>query len=147
MPAYLAFQLKSEPTGAAFTELDSRIMDSTHGKKALVSTIQELRKTHADDLESLSLCMDTWASTEDMPEYYNEMLLSGVLRVSDLPARYKQDVIAMRYLHTPTYKETQSWLARFPYTRNHTQQIITWGKPSWLLSDGDTKFKGIFSDL
>ena len=145
MMAYLAFQLRSAPEGVAVVDLDKRVMDSQTSKEALAGTIRELRATHANDLESLALCMDTYTNTKNTPEAYLKMVVDGVIRCSDLPTRYRQDAISVRYIHTPEYKETQSWLVRFPYfVKNDT---VTWGDPDWMLCGDNASIEGIFGDL
>lgn len=147
MRAYLSFQLASAPEGAAVVELDKRIMDTSKSKEALADTIRTLRSTHGDDMESLALCMDSWVNTRDTPKEYNDLLVQRVIRVEDLPARYKHDAVAIRYIHLPAYKTKESWVGQFGYSYDKGGNLV-WQEPTWILVDGsDTTLTGIFSDL
>ncbi len=146
MSAYLSFQLKSAPEGAAVVELDKRVMDTAKSKAVLAQTIRSLRTQHGDDMESLALCMDSWVNSRNTPDEYNELLLKRVLRVEDLPACYKLEALAIRYMCRPAYKASESWLGQFAYRRHDNQ--INWMPPLWVRIDApDVTFGGIFSDL
>lgn len=145
MNPFIAINLRSAPEGVAFMQLGIGAMDNTASKQALAATIRQIRAEKKRDLEAMAFCVDGWAHKEGTPKEYLNLLRDNIIKISDLPARWQQDVIVVRYYYTPEFAQASSWLGNFPYTINGDSGL-SWGAPTWVQHTYDNRIEGIFGD-
>lgn len=142
---YTAPTEKEQKPGICVTRFPVDMVMSGAGKDVLSDMLKDMLKTKPSD--QVVFVTEAWSCRRNIPKELEKMLIDQKIRLSQLPSKFRQEVIMMQYYDARGAK-TVNWMGKREFERDPEGNIIHFYDTEWTcMSVEGSKVSGRFTNL
>lgn len=145
VPDMTAVGGRGEP-GLLITQFPGEMLNSGKSKDKLAEMIREMLKNRPSD--QVAFVTEAWSTVGDLPEEYWKMYQEGLINIGDLPSKYKQEIVMIKFTDLRN-SDRKEYMGKIAFQRDEKGTIMSVDDPDFFLQKnvGGVSFKGRFDDL
>lgn len=132
--------------GVIIAEFDPMLVNSGAGKDKLAGMIKDMLK--GKPTTEFVFVTEAWAMARGTPSEYESMIVQRRMSVSELPNKYKDEIIMLSYYDLRDSNNKKSYTGMAVFTRDTEGNVLFVEDPTWILTNAlGVKMEGRFTEL
>ena len=138
---------ETEPKpGICIAHFPTDLLNSGKGKDTLSEILKTMLKTRPS--KEVVFVTEAWSARRGLPKELETMLTQNKMRLSQLPSKYRQEVIMLQYYDSRAGGKPVNWMGRKEFERDPDDNVINFYETEWVcMSTEGAKTSGRFTNL